>query len=71
MKCKIEKSRISGQIVCPSNKSYSHRAIFLASLAGNNSKIENVLNLGDKHSPYLDVFTRAQSCVRQVELIND
>ena len=47
MKCKIEKSKISGQIVCPSNKSYSHRAIFLASLAGNNSKVENVLNSAD------------------------
>jgi 3-phosphoshikimate 1-carboxyvinyltransferase len=47
MKCKIEKSKISGQIVCPSNKSYSHRAIFLASLAGMNSKVENVLNSAD------------------------
>ena len=47
MKCKIEKSKISGQIVCPSNKSYSHRAIFLASLAGNNSKVENALNSAD------------------------
>ena len=47
MKCKIEKSRITGQIICPSNKSYSHRAIFLASLAGNNSKVENVLNSAD------------------------
>ena len=33
--------------------------------------IENVLKMGEKHSPYLDVFSRAQSCVRQVELIND
>jgi len=47
MKCDIEKSRISGQLVCPSNKSYSHRAIFLASLAGNNSKVENVLDSAD------------------------
>jgi len=47
MKCNIEKSRISGQLVCPSNKSYSHRAIFLASLAGNNSKVENVLDSAD------------------------
>lgn len=47
MKCKIEKSRISGELICPSNKSYSHRAIFLASLAGNNSKVENVLNSAD------------------------
>lgn len=35
------------------------------------NEIENILNLGDKHSPYLDVFSRAQSCIRQVELIND
>ena len=47
MKCKIEKSKISGQIICPANKSYSHRAIFLASLAGNNSKVENVLLSAD------------------------
>ncbi|AFS80462.1 3-phosphoshikimate 1-carboxyvinyltransferase [Candidatus Nitrosopumilus koreensis AR1] len=47
MKCKIEKSKISGQIICPPNKSYTHRAIFLASLAGNNSKVENVLLSAD------------------------
>jgi uncharacterized OsmC-like protein len=35
------------------------------------NEIENLLNLGDKHSPYLDVFSRAQSCIRQVELNND
>jgi 3-phosphoshikimate 1-carboxyvinyltransferase len=43
MNCKVEKSKLSGNIVCPPNKSYSHRAIFLAALAGNNSKVENVL----------------------------
>ena len=47
MNCKIEKSRISGQIVCPPNKSYTHRAIFMASLAGNNSKINNLLLSAD------------------------
>ena len=47
MKCKIEKSKISGQIVCPPNKSYTHRAIFLASLAGKNSIVENVLLSAD------------------------
>ena len=47
MSCKIEKSKISGEIVCPSNKSYTHRAIFLSSLAGNNSKVENVLLSAD------------------------
>lgn len=35
------------------------------------NEIENVLNIADKHSPYLDVFSRSQSCIRQVELIND
>jgi 3-phosphoshikimate 1-carboxyvinyltransferase len=47
MSCRIEKSKISGEIVCPSNKSYSHRAIFLSSLAGNNSKVDNVLLSAD------------------------
>ena len=47
MRCKIEKSKISGQVVCPRNKSYTHRAIFLASLAGNNSRVENVLLSAD------------------------
>jgi len=47
MKCKIEKSKISGQIVCPPNKSYTHRAIFLASIAGKNSRVENALLSAD------------------------
>ncbi|MCV0391814.1 MAG: 3-phosphoshikimate 1-carboxyvinyltransferase [Nitrosopumilus sp.] len=47
MSCKIEKSSITGEIICPANKSYTHRAIFLASLAGNNSKVENVLLSAD------------------------
>ncbi len=47
MSCKVEKSKISGQLVCPPNKSYTHRAIFLASLAGNNSIVDNVLLSAD------------------------
>ena len=47
MNCKVEKSKIRGEINCPSNKSYTHRGIFLASLAGNNSKVENVLLSAD------------------------
>ena len=43
MKCKIEKARLSGNIVCPPNKSYTHRAIFLATLANGKSQIRNVL----------------------------
>ncbi|HJJ22336.1 MAG TPA: 3-phosphoshikimate 1-carboxyvinyltransferase [Nitrosopumilus sp.] len=43
MNCKVKKSKIAGQVVCPPNKSYTHRAIFLASLAGNNSRVDNVL----------------------------
>ena len=43
MKCKVERSKISGYVNCPPNKSYTHRAIFLAALAGNNSTVKNVL----------------------------
>lgn len=32
-------------------------------------KIMQMLNEGDKHSPYLDVFSRAQKCVRIINLI--
>jgi len=35
------------------------------------SEIEEFLDKADKHSPYLDVFRRAQPCVRNVELINN
>ncbi|MDF2422104.1 MAG: 3-phosphoshikimate 1-carboxyvinyltransferase [Nitrosopumilus sp.] len=47
MNCKIEKSKISGQVSCPPNKSYTHRAIFLASIAGKNSRVENALLSAD------------------------
>ncbi len=47
MNCKVGKSKISGHVVCPPNKSYTHRAIFLASLAGNNSRVDNVLLSAD------------------------
>lgn len=43
MKCKIEKARLSGIIACPPNKSYTHRAIFLSTLAKGQSRIGNVL----------------------------
>ena len=43
MKCKVEKSTLSGTISCPPNKSYTHRAVFLASLAKGSSTIRNVL----------------------------
>lgn len=43
MKCKIDKARLSGNIACPPNKSYTHRAIFLASLAKGKSQIRNAL----------------------------
>ena len=47
MKCKIGKSKIYGTIVCPPNKSYSHRAIFLAALSDGKSSINNVLHSRD------------------------
>jgi len=43
MKCKVEKAKLTGIITCPPNKSYTHRAIFLASLAKGKSAIRNVL----------------------------
>ena len=43
MSCKIEKSKLAGKIICPSNKSYTHRAIVLGSLAEKTSIIKNVL----------------------------
>lgn len=50
MNCKIEKSTLSGTITCPSNKSYTHRAIFLASLVNGKSLIKNVLRSRDTNA---------------------
>ena len=47
MKCRVEKSKISGHIICPSNKSYTHRAIFIASLSDGKSIIKNILKSSD------------------------
>jgi 3-phosphoshikimate 1-carboxyvinyltransferase len=50
MSCKVENSKLSGSLICPANKSYTHRAIFLASLAGNNSRVDNVLLSADTNA---------------------
>lgn len=50
MKCKISKSKLSGRISCPTNKSYSHRAIFAASLTKGKSRIRNILRSADVNS---------------------
>ena len=50
MNCKISNSQISGTVKCPANKSYTHRAIFLASLAGDESRVENVLFSADTNA---------------------
>jgi len=50
MKCRVEKSEIDGDIECPANKSYTHRAIFLASLAIDKSIIKNILRSGDTNA---------------------
>jgi len=47
MSCKIEKAKLSGKIVCPSNKSYTHRAVMIASLIDETSKIKNILQSSD------------------------
>ena len=47
MNCKIEKSRLKGRIMCPSNKSYAHRAIFLAALSDGKSIVKKILRSND------------------------
>ena len=50
MKCKIEKSKISGDLNCPANKSYTHRAIFLSALSDGKSIIKKVLHSNDTNA---------------------
>lgn len=50
MNCRVKKTKISGTLVCPPNKSYTHRAIFLASLADGKSIIKNVLYSRDTNA---------------------
>ena len=47
MNCKIGKTKVSGKIICPPNKSYTHRAVFLATLAKGESVIKNILHSTD------------------------
>ena len=47
MNCKIHKSKLNGKIVCPSNKSYTHRAIFLAALSDGKSIVKKILRSND------------------------
>lgn len=50
MNCKVEQSKLSGTITCPPNKSYTHRAIFLASLVNGKSLVKNVLRSRDTNA---------------------
>ena len=43
VKISIQRSQLSGTASCPSSKSYTHRAIFLAALSEGESKIHNPL----------------------------
>tara|TARA_Y100000590_G_scaffold181413_1_gene206793 strand:+ start:10121 stop:11383 length:1263 start_codon:yes stop_codon:yes gene_type:complete len=47
MNCKINQSKISGRINCPANKSYTHRAIFLAALSDGKSIVKKILRSND------------------------
>ena len=47
MNCKIQKSKLNGKIICPSNKSYTHRAIFLAALSDGKSIVKKILYSND------------------------
>lgn len=46
MNCRVRRSTLSGTVCCPPNKSYTHRAVFLASLAGD-STVDGALTSGD------------------------
>ena len=50
MNCKIEKSQLNGNIICPPSKSYTHRAIFLAALSDGKSIVKNALYSSDTRS---------------------
>ena len=50
MKCKIEKSNLNGEIVCPANKSYTHRALFLSALSDGKSIIKKMLFSNDTNA---------------------
>ncbi|MGI0004516.1 MAG: 3-phosphoshikimate 1-carboxyvinyltransferase, partial [Candidatus Nitrosotenuis sp.] len=50
MNCKVNQSKLTGTIMCPSNKSYTHRAIFLASLVNGKSLVKNVLRSRDTNA---------------------
>ena len=47
MNCRIQKSRLNGRLVCPANKSYTHRAIFLAALSDGKSIVKKILRSND------------------------
>ena len=47
MNCKIQRSKLNGKITCPSNKSYTHRAIFLAALSDGKSIVKKILHSND------------------------
>jgi 3-phosphoshikimate 1-carboxyvinyltransferase len=47
MKCKIEKSKLNGEVTCPANKSYTHRGVFLAALSDGKSIIKKILRSND------------------------
>ena len=47
MNCKIQKSKLNGKIICPSNKSYTHREIFLAALSDGKSIVKKILYSND------------------------
>ena len=47
MNCKIQRSKLNGKITCPPNKSYTHRAIFLAALSDGKSIVKKILHSND------------------------
>ena len=69
MNCKVEKSKISGNIVCPANKSYTHRAVFLASLANGKSTIKNIL-VSDDTKATIEACRKFGAKINQLKMIS-
>lgn len=73
LEIKVEADYDDGAIFGTSNAPAGYSEVkYFVKIKSPNSKeeIENFLNEADKHSPYLDVFSRAQNCKREVEYIN-
>jgi uncharacterized OsmC-like protein len=59
-----------GTSIKPAGYKEVHYSIKISS-PNSHEEIEDFLNIADRHSPYLDVFTREQTCIRKLEITNN